>query len=540
MKCMARLLPALLCASILTAQTGAPPQSHPPILPKAEFHTGDTARFTFAGTVNIQPNVNPRFANATGPAPHPRQYRLEGAMVATFLGMPTGQVLSGTWRFENLRVKDWVSDSDVKDLETRLQQMESNSWTISRELILTGTRVVPRSDPYTSDLDALLSLAQLALIPQMGDQPLSPGDGEDTSRIAGPGSITPGAQTNVAIEYVADVPVNGHPCAEFRVTTALPLQQLPSPPEWVERLAKVGVKPLSRASSDTAVTYLYAAESHAFIFLRLQSRVKVLIEAESGDANAPVRVPITLVTHNVETAFSAERVAEPASPAREADLAAFEKTLEPSSASTTVSEVAVDNSNTSVEISLGDLARKTREQNDAQVKPSKEITMEGSSSAGAVAVPPGFKIFTHPNGGMTALVPNESQLVPADKEGRFQRFVAHVGTPPVAVVIVMGQGPSPSGDTITTGSLGTVLQALFQSKARLASTKDTTLGNRPAKIAEFIQEKTPDVPTLRGLAGVAAAIDGKSLVVLLCAASESDYPAAESACHTIVESMRMP
>ena len=303
MKCLATLLPALLCASILTAQTGSPPQRHSPILAKAEFHTGDTARFTFSGTVNVQPKVNPRFANSTGPAPRPRQYRLEGSMVATFLGMPTGQVLSGSLRFENLRVKDWVSESDVKELESRLQQMESNSWTVSRELILTGTRVVPRSDPYTSDLDALLSLAQLALIPQMGDQPLSPGDRKNTSRIAGPGSITPGAQTHVVIEYVADVPVSGHPCAEFRVTTTLPLQQLPSPPEWAERLAKVGAQPLSRASSDTAATYLYAAESHAFVFLRLQSRVNVLIEAESGDANAPVRVPINLVTHNLETAF---------------------------------------------------------------------------------------------------------------------------------------------------------------------------------------------------------------------------------------------
>lgn len=540
MKCLARLLPAVLWPSILAAQGVAPPQSHPPILPKAEFHTGDTARFTFAGTVKIQPNVNPRFANATGPAPHPRQYRLEGAMVATFLGMPAGQLLSGTLRFENLRVKDWASESDVKELESRLRQMESNSWTVSRELILTGTRVIPRIDPYTSDLDAFLSLAQLALIPQMGDQPLSPGDRKNTSRTAGPGSITPGAQTNVAIEYVADVPVNGHPCAEFRVTTALPLQQLPSPPEWAERLAKVGVKPLSRASSDTALTYLYAAESHAFIFLRLKSRVKVLIEAESGDANAPVRVPITLVTHNVETAFSAERVAEPASPAREADLAAFEKTLEPSSASTTGSEVTADNSNTSGEVSLGDLARKTRAQNEAQGKPSKELTLEGSSTGGAGAVPPGFKTFTHPNGGMTALLPDESQSLPADKEGRIQRFVARAGTPPVVVVIVMGQGPSPSSDATASDSMEIVLQALFQSKARFLSTKDTTLGNRPAKIVEYVQDITPNTPSFRGLAGVATSSDGKSLGELICASAESDYPAAESACHTIVESMRMP
>lgn len=543
MKSLATLLPALLGASILTAQTGPPPQCHAPILAKAEYHAGDTARFTFSGTVHIQPKVNPRFANASGPTPRPRQYRLEGAMVATFLGMPTGQVLSGALRFENLRVKDYASESDVKELESRLQQMEANSWTISRQLIVTGTRVVPQSDPYTSDLDALLSLAQLALIPQMGDQPLSPGDRKNTSRIAGPGSITPGAQTQVAIEYVADVPVNGRSYAEFRVTTTLPLQQLPSQPEWAARLAKEGVHPLSRASSDTAATYLYAGESHEFIFLRLQSRVNVLIEAESGDANAPVRIPVTLVTHNVETAFSAKREVEPASAAREADLAAFEKTLEQSSASATSSSVAVDNSNTSIEMSLGDLARKTRAQNEAQGKPSRELILEGSASGAGGPVSPGFKTFTHPNGGMTALLPDESRPLPADKEGGIQRFVARVGSPPVMAIILMGQGPSPSCDAASSGSMDIVVQGVLMglgSKARLVRSNDTTLGGRPARIAEFVQDKTPDKPSLRGLTSVAAAIDGKSLGVLLCASSESDFPTAESACRTIVESMRMP
>lgn len=537
MKYRARFLPVMLSISTLCAQTAVPPQSHPSILPRAEFHTGETARYMFTGTVNVQPSVNPRLANPPSGL-HPRQYRLEGALVANFLGMPSGQVLSGTLRFENLRVRDWLSETNVKELESRLQQMEANSWIISREMALAGTRVVPRSDPYTSDLDALLAIAQLTLIPQLGDQPLAPGDRKVISRTALPDAIIPGAPTQVTIEYVADVPVNHCACGEFRLTTAMPLQQLPSPPEWAGRLAKAGVVPFSRASSETAATYLYDAESHAFIFLRLVSRVTVRIEAESGDANALVRIPVNLVTHNVGIAFSVQRVFEPPSPARDADLAAFEKHIELSSVSTTGSDPAWINVNPSGEVSLGDLARKTRAQNEGQGKQASELTLENSSSGGAD--PPGFKTFKYPDGSMTVLLPVDIQPAPIGKQSVLQRYVARVGTPPVILVIVLGQGPPPSGNAKESDLLENVLRDFIGPDARLAGTQDMKLGERPAKVAEFIQEKTTDTPSLRGLAVVSATSDRKSLGALICASAESDYPVAESACHTIVESMRIP
>lgn len=538
MKYPARLLPVLLCVTILHAQIGSPPPSHPSILPKAEFHTGETARFTFAGTVNVQPRVNSRLANTAVAGIHPRQYRLEGAMVATFLGMPSGQMLSGTLRFENLRVRDWVSESDVRDVEIRLQQMESNSWIINRELALAGTSVVPRNDPYSSDLDAIVVLAQLILAPWMGEEPLAPGDRKVISRTSLPGAIKPDVPTPVAVEYVADVPINHRACAEFRLFTALPLQQLPSPPEWAEKLGKVGVQPLSRASSETAATYLYDAEAHAFIVLRLQSRVNVSIEAESGDANATVRIPVVLVTRGMETAFNAERVLEPPSPARDAELAAFEKHIDLSPISTTGSDPTRNNVNPSGEVSLGDLARKTRAQNEGHGKQTGEITLENPSSAGAD--PPGFKTFKVPDGSMTVLLPVDIQPAPIGKQSVLQRYVARVGTPPVILVIVLGQGPPPSGNAKESDLLENVLRDFIGPNARLAGTQDMKLGERAAKVAEYIQEKTTDTPSLRGLAAVSVTSDRKSLGALICASSESDYPTAEPVCHTIVESMRLP
>jgi hypothetical protein len=130
--------------------------------------------------------------------------------------------------------------------------------------------------------------------------------------------------------------------------------------------------------------------------------------------------------------ITARREAASPSPEREADFAAFEKSLPAPPAAPAEGVATAPTTSPGVEVSLGDLARQLRAERAAQGPPQTEITPPGSAAA-AEGVPAGFKQVTFPSGAMTLSVPAQASDVQRTSED--VQLSAYLGTPTIDVGI---------------------------------------------------------------------------------------------------------
>src|SRR5208337_1045942 len=141
-----------------------PPAPKPnSVLLKAQYHSGENAHYTFSESVNVTKKVNPDIASDVGSEIVPRQYKVDGEIVASFAPGEPGQPLRATVQFHGLAVKNWVSAAPVSDFEARVKQLEATSLTLTTAadggFELSGGLTPQAPDPYYVDVKAVENLA---------------------------------------------------------------------------------------------------------------------------------------------------------------------------------------------------------------------------------------------------------------------------------------------------------------------------------------------------------------------------------------------
>ena len=101
------------------AQSANPAATPAPVLLGAEFHPGENAHYAFSLKMNLTSQVDPSIPSDKVLSFTPRQYQVEGEIVATFAPTQPGEPLRGTVQFQGLTVKNWVSSANVADLEVQ-------------------------------------------------------------------------------------------------------------------------------------------------------------------------------------------------------------------------------------------------------------------------------------------------------------------------------------------------------------------------------------------------------------------------------------
>jgi hypothetical protein len=336
--------------------------------------------------------------------------------------------------------------------------------------------------------------------------------------------VKPGINMTVLTDYITDVPIAGHPSAEVRLSMTVPNQShpvsiQPSTSKMFERLYGAG-----------GWTYLLDLDAHQVSLLHKTIRNETGYSVESSDSNAPVRIPTNVFTVDKEYEATARRVAASASPEREADLAAFEKSLQAPPHAAAEGSGATATVSPGGESSLGEIARRLRAERAAQGPPQAETTLVGSAPA-VESVPTGFKQETFPSGAMTVLVP-----VQASEDQRTSEVVnlhASLGTAksPVGISLAEVNVSQPgSPDDIMDG----VVKGLSASPGlQVLQSEKKSINGQPAVVVEVL--KTQDQP-FQGLR--AYVISGSKAFLTTCGTLPADFPKVESLCRTVVESIR--
>lgn len=527
------------------AQSSGTAVTTAPVVLRADFHPGETVRYTFLHTMKLTTWLNSRLPSDKAPSLIPRQYQVEGEIVATFAPTQPGEPLRGTVQFQGLTVKDWVSSAKVADWEARLRQLEAAPMTLTTaddsNLELAAGPGDPIHDPFFVDAMALDYLAKSVLTSRISSEPLAPGQRRESTDFPVHGFIKPGAQATTLTEYITDVPIGRHPSAEVRLSVNVPTQSFPMPIEL--KAAKI----LGRGLVAGAWTYLLDLDSHQISFLHETSRTESSASVESTDPDDPVRIPVKMFTVNMEDEQTARRVEASASPEREADLAAFERSLQAPSHAASQDAGAIVAASTDGEVSLGDFARRQRAQRAAQGPPQAETALQGvapaaqappqagtapQSSAPAVeGVAAGFKKQAFPDGDMTVLVPAEASHFQGT--GNSVNLRASLGTPPTIVLISIAEvsvGQADSSDNMLDEFAKGVQDS---TKAQVLQNEKKTINGMNAEVME-LQFDAKGVP-FQGLTAIIT-LGGKGFSAT-CGTLSTDFPRVESACRTVVESM---
>jgi hypothetical protein len=541
MKFIRTILPISFLALVMApgfsiAQSSSAVATGAPVLLSSEFHPGETVRYTFSQKINVTSRVDSRFATMQ-PNLTPRQYQIEGEIVATFAPTQPGEPLRGTVQFQGLTVKDWVSSAKVADFEARLRQLEAAVQPVKTaadgNLELPKMPADPVNDTYFMDVEDLISLARAVVTSRISSEPLAPGQRRESTDFPIHGMVDPGTKATTLTEYVTGVPIARHPSAEVRLSTNAPNQPLPDSSGFKSlKSEQLQLQTRRIFHGADVLTYLLDLNAHQISFLHETGQGGVDLIIESTDTSAEVRIPLKVVTLNIEEEDTVRRVVVGGPPERETDLAAFEKSLQVPSHAAAEGSATVAAASSDGEVSLGDLARRLRAQRAAQGPPQAETTLMGSAAAGG-SVPAGFKQQAFPSGSMAVFVPD--QAAEFQRTTDFVNLRASLGTPATAVLISMaeatvGQSGSPDAmlDEFARG---------FQAKtnSRVLQSEKKTLNGLLAIVME-LQFEVKGAPFQAMNAVVIS--EGKAFSTT-CAGAQADFPKVESLCRTVVESMKV-
>jgi hypothetical protein len=526
----------VMAPGISLAQSSSAVATGAPVLLGAEFHPGETVRYTFSEKINVTSRVDSRFATMQ-PNLTPRQYQVEGEIVTTFAPTQPGEPLHGTVQFQGLTIKNWVSSAKVADFEARLRQLEAAVQPVNTaadgNLELPKMPADPTNDPYFMDIEDLISLARAVVTSRISSEPLALGQRRESADFPIHGMVDPGTKATTVTEYVADVPIAHHPDAEVRLSTNAPNQPLPDSSGFKSiKSEQLQLQTRRNFHGADVLTYLLDLNAHQISFLRETGQGGVDVIIESTDTSAEVRIPLKVVTFNIEEEETVRRVVVGGPPEREADLAAFEKSLQAPSHAAAEGSGTPATAGSDGEVSLGDLARRMRAQRAAQGPPPAETTLMGSAAAGA-GVPTGFKQQAFPSGGMSAFVPD--QAAELQRTSDFVNLRASLGAPATVLLISMaeatvGQSGSPD-DMLDEFAKG------FQAKtnSRVLQSEKKTINGLHAIVME-IQFEVKGAP-IQAMNAVVIS-EGKAFSTT-CAVPEADFPKVESLCRTVVESMKV-
>jgi hypothetical protein len=277
--------------------------------------------------------------------------------------------------------------------------------------------------------------------------------------------------------------------------------------------------------------YMFDLDAHQISFLHKTIRTDTGYSIESADSNVAVRIPTNLFTVDKEYEVTARRVLVSESPEREADLAAFEKSLAAPSRAPTDESGATTTTSPGGELSLGDVARRLRAEQAAQTPPQADTAASINATA-VVAVPTGFKQVAFPSGGMTVLVPAQ-----ATEEGRTSDHInlrADLDDPKSAVTITlieMNVDPARSPDDILDGIAerrqeGATVQLLRSEKK--------IINGMHAEVMELML----DVALAPRQATDAIVTSGGKGFSTSCDSDLTEFAKVESLCRTVVESIK--
>ena len=477
----------------------------------AEYHPGEGIRYAFSQKMNLTVRVDPRTHANEAPPLTPRQYRVDGEIVATFaVGLP-GEPLRGTMQFQGLSVSNWVSTAQVADLEACLHKLESTPLALATgaDGNLRLSEVPPHliQDRYVLDVEDLRSIAQALFISRISSQPLAKGQQRESADFPIPGMIKPGIRMTILTEYVADIPIARRPNAEVRLSMNVPYQARAvssesNAAEMSERLGANGVW-----------TYLLDLDGHRISFLYKTIQSETGYSLESSDNNEPVRIALPVFTVNKEYAVTARRVVADTPPEREADLAAFEKSLQAPPHSATEGSGATPVANPVPEVSLGDLARRLRAGGAAP------------ASAGGSNVPAGFKEQSFPSGDKTVFVPAQAFEVERTKTAVTLRVSFGISKPDVTIVLEeLPLDPARSNDDTLNGII---------SGLQVRQSEKKNLNGMPAVVMEAFKPGELATQVLQSYV-----ISRGSIFRASCGTSASEFRQVESLCRTVVESIR--
>lgn len=499
-----------------------------PISLAAEFHPGETVHYTFSLKTNLTSRVGPNVSPDQVLSFTPRQYQVEGEIVATFAATQPGEPLHGTVQFQGLTVKNWVSTAKVGDLEAHLHQLEATPSALTTAangtLELGEMAASTLNSLYGLDAEDLHSIAQALLISRISNDPLAPGQQRTSADFPLPGMIKPGIKMTVLTEYITDVPIAGHPSAEVRLSMNIPtqFQTVPSEVKTTKLFEQL------QGSGDW--TYLLDLDAHQISFLHKTIRSETSYNAESADNNETVRIPANLFTINKQYEVTARRVATSARPEREADLATFERSLAAPSPTAAEGAGTTAAASPGAEGSLGDIARRLRAERAAQSSPQAVTTLQESAATAGSGLA-GFKPGTFLNGDLTELAPDQATEV--QKTSDYVTLRAYVGNPRATVTISIFERTFPqasSPDDILDGTVAT-LRARPGSKVLRSEKK--TINGAPGVVTE-VQLDLQGQPFQ---ALDATVISGSKALGTTCGSAPSDFARIKTICQTVVESI---
>jgi hypothetical protein len=336
--------------------------------------------------------------------------------------------------------------------------------------------------------------------------------------------VKPGINMTILTEYLTDVPIAGHPSAEVRLSMHVPNQSRPvsSPSDsskMFERLYGAGVW-----------TYLLDLDAHQISFLHKTIRTETGYSIESADSNEPVRIPKNLFTVDKEYEATVRRVAASASPEREADLTAFEKSLQAPTRAASEGSAAAAPASPGGEISLGDIARRLRAERAAQGSPQAETTPP-ASAAPVESVPAGFKREPFPGGEMTVLIPVQASEVQRTSDR--VNLHASLGTPKPEVIIVLRQIHLDPGESSDDALEGIVSGLQSTPEIQVLQNEKKSLNGMPAVLVGTLKADDMSSQVLQS----SVVSEGK-VFTTSCGTLPADFPKVESLCRTVVESIR--
>jgi len=530
MKCLGPLLLIFFSAPIMAqkatiVQPSITVASAAPVSLVVEYHPAETVRFTFSLKMNLTTRVDPSIPIDKVLSFTPRQYQVDGEIVATFTPTQPGEPLRGTVQFQGLTVKNWISSAKVADMEARLRFLEATPTNLTGaaggKFEPSQMPAYPLPDPYVLDVEDLDSIAQALVISRISSQPLAPGQQRESADFPIPGMVKPGIKLSVLTEYITDFPIARHPNAEVRLSMTVPNQSHPVSSQsntsmTFERLYGAGVW-----------TYLLDLDAHQISFLHKTIRTETGYSMESMDSNESVRIPANLFTVNKTYEVTARRVVANASPEREADLAAYEKTLQAPPRTALEGSGAAASASPGGEVSLGDIARRLRDERAAQGSPQAETELPSIGES----VPADFKLETFPSGVMTGFVPLQASEDQRTKQAVY--LSASVGIAKTQVVITMVEETVPPSDSPAPLLDGSVKALQGKAGVRVLQSEKKSINGEPAVVIEFLDAHRQPFQALQAIV-----ISGNKALASTCGTAPTDFPKVESLCRTVVESIR--
>jgi hypothetical protein len=496
-----------------------------------EFHAGETVRYTFSEKMNLTSRVDPRASSESAPSYTPRQYQVEGEVVATFAATQPGEPLRGAVQFQGLTVKNWVSSAKVADWEARLRQLEATSTALTTapdgNLKLAEMAASPHPDLFDHDIESLRGIAQALFKTRIASQSLARGEQRASADFPIPGVLRPGIKVTTVTEYVTDVAIAGHPNAEVRLSANVPDQShVVSSPSSASKVSE-------KLHGAGVWTYLLDLDAHQISFLHKTLWDETGLSAEATDSNVDLRIPVHLATINEQVEVTARRAAASASPEREADLTAFEKSLP--TAPPAAAEAAGTTATTKLggEVSLGELAKRLRAEGATQQRIQLEMTPSGGGAA-SEAAPVGFKEESLPNGHMSVFVPAEA-AEESDSTANVVHLHALLTKPRAIVTMSMGEvalGPIGSPDA----ALEATVNGLRAKGFKVGWSERKSINGKPGIVFQLPLEAEGKA----FLELQANVISGSEGFVATCGTMAEDFPNVESICRTVVESIRIP